>query len=85
MGYEQSFGVEKEQCGECTAQLCAGNVASDVVENGAVAWLTVTQVGHGDAVEVLKAMNTRMVAVIGVVLTIQAQVPFSCKGNMQNM
>lgn len=75
--------MEEEQGGEGGAQRSVGNVVSDVVENRAMAWLTVAQVGHGDAIEVLEAMSAGMVAVIGAVLTVQAQVPFSCEENMQ--
>lgn len=73
--------MEEEQGGEGSAQHSVGNVGSDVVEDRTMAWLTVAQVGHGNAVEVLKSMSAGMVAVISVVLTVQAQVPFSCEEN----
>lgn len=49
------------------------------LENGAVSRLAVPQVRQRDTEEIIEAVVVRVVAVIAVALTVQAQVPFSCR------
>lgn len=46
------------------------------MEDRAMSRLAVPKVRHNGAVEVVKAMSVRMVAVVGTVFTVQTQVPF---------
>lgn len=49
------------------------------VENGAMSRLAVPQVSQRDTEEIIEAVVVRVVAVIITALTVQAQVPFSCR------
>lgn len=49
------------------------------LENGAMSRLAVLQVSQRDTEEIIEAVVVRVVAVIITALTVQAQVPFSCR------
>lgn len=69
----------EESCGEeDDAQSPVGEVLMDL-EDSAVTWLAVPQVGERDAEEIVEAVSAGVVAVIGAAVTVQTQVPLSCK------
>ena len=71
--------MEEEEGGQGSTQCAVRDVGMDVIENGAVAWLAVPQVGQGDSIKVVKAVCFRVVAVVTAMFTVQAQVPFACR------
>lgn len=49
------------------------------LENSAMSRLAVPQVSQRDAEEIIEAVVVRVVAVIVTAITVEAQVPFSCR------